>query len=241
MGSPYPLMSLFAVYLWIVFKVGPEFMKNRKPFNLSNVTRIYNLFQVIGCLYLVTKAHDYGFSFKYGWTCLGSPKAADKIPNNMMEIYNLYWFFILLRSSEFMETIIFVLRKKQNQVSLLHVYHHIAVVALLWIFLKYSSGLMELFIGLLNSCVHVVMYSYYFLSSFESLKKLTSNVKQVITTIQIVQLVVLFGHCLMALASDCGATKMYFLQTANIAFLIVMFLKFYGKSYSTTGRNIKRA
>lgn len=216
-------------------------MKNRKPYNLSNVTRVYNLFQVIGCLFVVTKAHDFGFSFKYGWTCLGTPKASDEIPNNMLAIYNLYWYFILLRASEFMETIIFVLRKKQNQVSLLHVYHHIAVVALLWVFLKYSSGLMELFIGLFNSCIHVIMYSYYFLSSFQSLKGITSKVKRLITTVQIGQLVVLFGHCLMAILSDCGATNLYYLQTANIAFLISMFLNFYIKSYSATTRNVKRA
>lgn len=52
---------------------------------------------------------------------------------------------MMLRLIELIETVIFVLRKKQNQVSPLHIYHHISTVVLLWSFLKYSSS--ELKIG----------------------------------------------------------------------------------------------
>lgn len=232
MDSPFPLLSIFALYLWVVLKVLPEFMKNRKAFKLNNVTRVYNLYQVISCIYCVLRAHQFGFSFRYGWTCLDTPKATDEITEPMMGLYRLYWFFIILRTSEFVETIFFVLRKKQNQVSFLHIYHHIAVASLLWVFLKYSAGMMETFIGLFNSCIHIVMYSYYLLSSFDSMKKVTSKVKRLITTIQIIQLIVLLVHCVRAVMPGCGATKLYYLQAANIAFLIFNFVKFYAKSYS---------
>ncbi|XP_070505842.1 very long chain fatty acid elongase F-like, partial [Chironomus tepperi] len=61
--------------------------------------------------------------------------------------------FIILRLSELLETVFFVLRKKFKQVSMLHVYHHISTVVLLWIFLLYSGGMMEWFIGALNSAM----------------------------------------------------------------------------------------
>lgn len=238
MGSPYQLLSLAAVYLWIVFKAGPKFMENRKAFKLNNFTRIYNLYQIAGCLFIVLGAPKLGFSYNFWWRCIPAPKASDAITDTMMTYYTWHWYFIILRASEFLETVVFVLRKKQNQVSFLHVYHHIAVVALLWTFLKYSSGLGESFIAVVNSAVHVMMYSYYFLSSFSFLKNATSKVKPLITALQIVQLVALFSHCLISIFS-CGASTMYYLQAGNLGFLVFMFVKFYGKSYSKSPKVIR--
>lgn len=45
----------------------------------------------------------------------------------------LYRFALYVRILEFAETIFFVLRKKQRQVSFLHVYHHLTVPLLLWV------------------------------------------------------------------------------------------------------------
>lgn len=230
MGSPYPLMSVFAVYLWIVLKAGPKYMENRKAFSLNNVTRIYNFVQVAVCTFGVVRSSQVGLTFKLAWECVPAPKPTDEITKEMMKYYNCYWYFMLFRIFEFAETIFFVLRKKQNQVSFLHLYHHCAVVALLWSFLKYSGSIGEGFIGLLNSAVHSVMYSYYFLSSFDSLKKFTVKVKHLITTAQIVQLMVLLAHCLRALIS-CEASKMYYIQIINLTFLVSMFIKFYFKNY----------
>lgn len=238
MGTPYPLLLIIAVYLYVVLKAGPKFMENRKAFNLNNVTRVYNLFQIILCTYGVLKAPHMGLFFKYGWKCVPLPKATDEITSQMLDYYNHYWFFILLRTSEFAETIFFVLRKKQNQVSLLHVYHHIAVVGLLWMFLKYSGSITEGFIGLLNTSVHSIMYSYYFLSSFNSLKIFTVLVKRLITTIQIVQLMTLLGHCVRSVIT-CEVSKLYYLQAANLSFLVVMFMQFYVKSYLKNKRTKK--
>jgi GNS1/SUR4 family len=206
-------------------------MKTRKAFDLNNWTRIYNLIQIVSCTWLVTRAFQLGFSVDLLWKCRPAPTADDEITDNMREIYKCYWWCICLRTSEFLETIVFVLRKKKNQVSFLHIYHHIAVVTLMWIFLKYHSGESESVIGVINSAVHVMMYSYYFLSSFKVFKKATQSVKSLITSVQIVQLVVLFLHCFHTIAS-CNMTKLYYLQAGNLAFLVFMFFKFYAKNYS---------
>lgn len=230
MGTPYPLLSVFAFYLWVVLKAGPKYMENRKAFNLNNVTRIYNFLQVAVCTFGVVKSSQVGLTFRLAWECVPVPKASDEITKEMLKYYNCYWFFMLFRIFEFLETLFFVLRKKQNQVSFLHLYHHCAVVALLWSFLKYSGGISEGFIGLLNSAVHCAMYSYYFLSSFGTLKRFTEKVKRLITTVQIIQLLVLLAHCLRAIIS-CGASKLYYIQIINIVFLVFMFIKFYFKNY----------
>lgn len=58
----------------------------------------------------------------------------------MLGIHTFWYYAILLRVIEFIETIFFVLRKKHNQVTFLHIYHHISTIVIFWVFLKYSGG-----------------------------------------------------------------------------------------------------
>jgi hypothetical protein len=231
MSSPYPLLGMFLAYLWMIFKVLPEFMASRKPYNLSSIIRVYNVFQVIACMYFVAKFHEHGFSFKDTWKC-EHPRDDEVLNGKLIGLLEDHWLFIFLRLIEFIETAFFLLRKKTSQVSALHIYHHISTVALLWVHLKFNGGLMDIYIGSLNSCVHIIMYCYYFFSSFEKLTRFTNKVKPYITFIQIVQLTVLFTHCCVALMPSCGAYKPAFvLQSLNLGVLILMFLRFYIKNF----------
>lgn len=229
MNSVFPLLTAFAIYLWLVFKVLPKFMESRKPFNLLMPIRCYNIFQIVACTYFILKGHVHGFSFDITFKCI-QMKDNDIISKDLMEILKLQHLFVYLRLLEFLETIFFVLRKKSNQVSMLHVYHHMSTVALLWLHIKFSGGFMDAYLGAVNSAVHVIMYSYYFLSSFKQFVKFTNYVKPFLTAIQIIQLVVLFGQCIVALLPGCNASKVFAVQLANIAFLIFMFVKFFIKS-----------
>lgn len=135
MSSPFPLLVITAAYLWIVLVGGPRFMRDRKPFQLTNITRLYNILQVVLCIYFVVHAHQLGYSLKHTWKCVVGMRLDDE-----QAAFVAGWHFLLLRLSEYVETLFFVLRKKQGQVTSLHVYHHIAVVGLYWSFLKYSAG-----------------------------------------------------------------------------------------------------
>lgn len=53
MGSPWPALMLDFGYLFLILKVLPEFMKNRKPFKLKKVLILYNFLQIIGSGYVV--------------------------------------------------------------------------------------------------------------------------------------------------------------------------------------------
>lgn len=230
------MLTVFATYLFIVFKAGPKFMEHRKAFQLKNTIRVYNVVQVMACAFILLYYNRTEFSFEYAWKCAPVSSLGEEITPKKLLSFQSFWFFVIFRAFEFIETIFFVLRKKQNQVSLLHVYHHMAVVTLLWIHFKYSATCSDSFIVLLNTAVHSVMYSYYFLSSFESIKKLTALVKPLITSTQIIQLFVILIHCLRQLAT-CDVSKVYYLQAANVFFLICMFLKFYWKSYCRQGKS----
>ena len=68
---------------------------------------------------------------------------------------------MLFSSSQFF----FVLRKKQEQVSVLHVVHHGIMPMSVWFGLRFTPGGHSTFFGLLNTLVHVVMYFYYMVSA----------------------------------------------------------------------------
>ena len=87
---------------------------------------------------------------------------------------------------DLIETVIFVLRKKQNQVSYLHVYHHASTVIVTYITVKYVAGGMFSLPVIANTLIHIIMYSYYLLSSLKITTSITKIVKPHITHMQIV-------------------------------------------------------
>lgn len=230
MGSPAPLVITCGIYLSFVLKIGPRYMSDRKPFNLDNFVRCYNVFQIIACTYFVNWAYKRGFSLKSIWSC-----AADRTDDEeLLDLWKINWTFIALRLIEFTETVVFVLRKKQNQVSTLHVYHHISTVSILWIFFKYGRNEMGIYSCTLNCMVHIVMYSYYLLTSFKGLRDHLKVVKPLITILQLTQLVAIFGNTVAALLPSCNQTKIYYLMIINMLILIGFFTKFYIETYTKT-------
>uniref|UniRef100_A0A8C3K4B0 Elongation of very long chain fatty acids protein n=1 Tax=Calidris pygmaea TaxID=425635 RepID=A0A8C3K4B0_9CHAR len=75
------------------------------------------------------------------------------------------WWFFFSKVIELLDTVFFILRKKQEQVTFLHVYHHATMLFNWWSGVKYVPGGQAFFIGMLNSFVHIFMYGYYALAS----------------------------------------------------------------------------
>lgn len=94
-------------------------MKNRPAFQLRTFLAIYNIFQVLACLYFLVNVFRTGYRWNFLWTC--------HMPgfNNLSHVKLLY-FSYLMKGVELIETICFVLRKKFKQMSFLHIYHHVS-------------------------------------------------------------------------------------------------------------------
>lgn len=237
MGSATPLLITCGIYLSFVLKIGPRYMSDRKPFNLDNFVRCYNIFQIIACTYFVNWAYERGFNLSSIWSCVPSDRTDDE---ELLDLWRCNWKFMTLRLIEFTETVVFVLRKKQNQVSTLHIYHHISTVLILWTFLKFGKNEMGIYSCALNCMVHIVMYSYYLLTSFKSLRSHLKIVKPLITILQLTQLVIIFGNTVVALLPSCNQTKVYYLMIVNMLILICLFTKFYIETYTKSSDTEKR-
>lgn len=141
MKSPAVLTLFFISYLLVVLRILPQYMATRKPFNLTNFTRLYNLAQVLACSYFFWWSFEFEVSLKDVWKCL--PNETDE--KKLIAYKSMQWWFLMLRLAELVETFVFILRKKQNQVSVLHLYHHISTPWIVWLFIKYCSSKLNIF------------------------------------------------------------------------------------------------
>ncbi|CAN8003690.1 unnamed protein product, partial [Ixodes pacificus] len=232
-GNKSFLATLLIGYVYLVKVGGPRFMKNRKPYeNLKPVIVLYNLAMVFLNMYFVknflTRSYLGG---GYNLICQGiNFEAKDETTK---EFLVLCWWYLWVRVADFLDTIFFVLRKKDSHVSFLHVVHHILVVFNGWYGLAFGpDGQVALGI-ILNSFVHVVMYSYYFLSLMGPAVRPYLWWKRYLTQFQLVQFVIMFIHIIMPLFMSCGYPKLHStIVLVEAIFFFTMFMRFYSKAYS---------
>lgn len=63
LGSIIPVTTILVVYLAFVLKIGPEFMRFRKPLNINRVVTIYNVVQILFSSYLLKEVRK-KYSFR---------------------------------------------------------------------------------------------------------------------------------------------------------------------------------
>lgn len=231
-GGPWYLLALVASYLYFVRIFGPTWMKNRRPFDLRRTIFVYNLVLVCINAYFVyqgTLLTNCGLTL---WKCVNvDPHSNDPIA---LWTITLGYAFFISKLLEFSDTLFFILRKKFSQASPLHVIHHSLVPVLVWIGFKLSPGGNNLFFPFINSIVHTIMYLYYALSTFPSLAPYLWW-KKYLTTLQMVQFVLIIVHSLRGLVmSDCHFPKVFmYLSIANALLFLGLFYSFYEQRYKT--------
>lgn len=225
--SPVPIFSIVALYLYFVLFWGPHYMRDRKPFKLEKTLIVYNFIQIFVSAWLVYEgcvAWRY-----YNWRC--QPVDRSSSPQAVREALCVYVYY-LAKISELLDTVFFVLRKKERQITFLHVYHHSVMPLISWGTTKYYPGGHGTFIGWINSFVHIVMYTYYFLSAFGPNMQKYLWWKSHITTLQMVQFCMVFIHQTQLLYTDCGYPRWSVCFTLpNAIFFYYLFNDFYQKSY----------
>ncbi|CAN7984962.1 unnamed protein product [Ixodes hexagonus] len=233
-GNKWFLVTLLSTYVYFVKFGGPRFMKTRKPYEgLKPVILFYNFAMVFLNAYFVKNYMRLSyFGGGYDIVCQGiNFDTNDKVSKEFLE---LCWWYFWVRVADFMDTIFFVLRKKDSHVSFLHVIHHVLVVFNGWYGLTFGpDGQVALGI-ILNSFVHVVMYSYYFLSLLGPAVRPYLWWKRYLTQFQLVQFVIMIVHITIPIFVNCGYPKIHsVIVLVQAAFFFAMFMRFYAKAYSS--------
>ncbi|XP_055543949.1 elongation of very long chain fatty acids protein AAEL008004-like [Wyeomyia smithii] len=233
-SSPVPGLTIIASYLYFVLNFGPKYMANRKPFQMQKLLVVYNFLQVLVSVYLFFEGLDGAWLRHYSWRC--QPVDWTESPMAMRVARGCYVYF-LAKISELLDTVFFTLRKKDNQISFLHLYHHTVMPMISWGATKYFPGGHGTFIGVINSFVHIVMYTYYMFAAMGPQFHKYLWWKKYITDLQMIQFGMAFIHSAQLLWTDCGYPRWSVCFTLpNAIFFYMLFNDFYKKTYG-----IKRA
>ncbi|EPY31800.1 elongation of very long chain fatty acids protein 4 [Strigomonas culicis] len=202
-------------YLLVVFGLR-HFMRGRLPFDPKLPMMLYNIAQVGLSLLMAINLAPY---LKYNLFNL-SGGFDSKIE---------FWIFVHYATKflDMFDTLFMVLRKKDEQISFLHVYHHLTI-GLIWGLLLHNgiANGTAFFGAWINSSVHAIMYFHYLYTSFG----LTNPFKKYITQIQMIQFALCIMHAVLAVVLDNQIPKPWaVLQLCYHMTLLYLFMRFYQK------------
>ncbi|OWR46146.1 hypothetical protein KGM_215920 [Danaus plexippus plexippus] len=221
MSSPFPTLAICLTYVFVVKVLGPKLMENRKPFELKQILIWYNLFQVIFSCWLFYESIASGWFTTYSFRC--QPVDYSRTPHAMRIVRGCWWYYFS-KFTEFFDTF--------NHVSKLHVIHHGIMPMSVWFGVKFTPGGHSTFFGMLNTFVHIVMYSYYLLAALGPQVQKYLWWKKYLTALQMVQFVLVFFHAFQLLFIDCDYPRAFVWWIGMHAVLFYyLFSDFYKQAY----------
>ncbi|KAH8347237.1 hypothetical protein KR059_007047 [Drosophila kikkawai] len=183
----------------------------------------------------------------YSFRC--QPVDYSNNPRTLRMVHACWWYYFS-KFTEFMDTIFFVLRKKTSQVTTLHVIHHGCMPMSVWFGVKFTPGKYSpycrqsespnnsrpgghsTFFGLLNTFVHIVMYTYYMFSAMGPQYQKYLWWKKYLTTLQMVQFILIMVHAFQLLFIDCNYPKAFVWWIGMHAVMFFfLFNEFYKAAY----------
>ncbi|XP_078531256.1 very long chain fatty acid elongase 7 [Lissotriton helveticus] len=239
MSSPIPQTIIVAFYIYFVTSLGPKLMENRKPFELKQIMMIYNFSMVLFSSYMCYEFLMSGWATGYSYKCdivdySRSPQA--------VRMAWTCWLYYFSKHIELLDTIFFVLRKKNSQITFLHVYHHSVMLWTWWFGVKFAAGGLGTFHALINCIVHVIMYIYYGVSALGPEYQKYLWWKKYMTSVQLVQFIMVTTHIAQFFfMEDCQyqfPVFLYVIWTYAFVFL-VLFLNFWYHAY-TKGKRLPK-
>lgn len=229
-GGPSIIVSLIGVYLCFVLWLGPKLMAKHESFKLNNILLIYNLGMAAANLWLFVQGL---WVSDYGLDTLGCGKFGGDIGQSPRRGIYLGYLFFVTKLVELLDTIFFVLRKKKEQITFLHVFHHSIVPLFCWIGIKLAPGGPNGFFPLINSFIHVVMYTYYALTTFGPRVQPYLWWKKYLTKLQMLQFVLVMINAVTTfMSTNCKFPIVFaYLQASVASIFLFLFAMFYQSAY----------
>ncbi|XP_052012555.1 elongation of very long chain fatty acids protein 2 [Apodemus sylvaticus] len=226
LDSYLPTFILTLLYLLSIW-LGNKYMKNRPALSLRGILTLYNLGITLLSAYMLVELILSSWEGGYNLQCQNLDSAGE----GDVRVAKVLWWYYFSKLVEFLDTIFFVLRKKTNQITFLHVYHHASMFNIWWCVLNWIPCGQSFFGPTLNSFIHILMYSYYGLSVFPSMHKYLWW-KKYLTQAQLVQFVLTITHTLSAVVKPCGFPfGCLIFQSSYMMTLVILFLNFYIQTY----------
>uniref|UniRef100_A0A1B0G677 Elongation of very long chain fatty acids protein n=1 Tax=Glossina morsitans morsitans TaxID=37546 RepID=A0A1B0G677_GLOMM len=230
MSSPVKLMILIVVYILIAVRIGPSLMKNRAPYDLKYTLTVYNIFQMIYNSYLFVVIWNETQAIR---SLMNDDCKIKRSDESTLQCFGYGWWYIMNKIVDLLDTMFMVLRKKNHQITFLHVYHHSAMIVISWVAFKYMGVTEEHGVVMwLNAAVHVIMYFYYLVAAMGPQYQKYLWWKRYITKIQIGQFLAAPLYMIASAIKGCQISKAYTLWIIiNASIFVLLFVDFYRKAY----------
>jgi elongation of very long chain fatty acids protein 4 len=211
------------VYLGFLY-FGMRYMSDKEPFEITSYMFVYNLYQAI--LNVWAFVSFVRILYEKSLPIWGSPVDDSK---EGYEMAFLIWIHYINKYVELLDTVFMVLRKKNMQVSFLHVYHHVLLVWSWFVVCKVCVGGDAYFGACVNSFIHVVMYSYYLCA----LLGIKVPFKFIITQMQMAQFALCLSHSVFCVFNGNVPIGLPLLQAFVMINMLVLFGMFYKDTFGT--------
>ncbi|XP_021370680.1 elongation of very long chain fatty acids protein 4-like [Mizuhopecten yessoensis] len=230
MESPVPVLTLVALYLVMVYH-GPRVMVQQKPVSLNSVLVVYNLGLVGLSAYMFYEFLVTSVQAGYSLRCQPVNYSNDPLALRMASVC---WWYFFSKIIEFLDTTFFILRKKNEQITFLHVYHHSTMPLNWWLGVKFVAGGQAWFLAMLNCFVHILMYTYYGLSALGPHMQKYLWWKRYLTILQLSQFFAVILHTGYNMTTDCdfpiGFNYAVFIYAIT---LVLLFSNFFMHTYTS--------
>lgn len=203
------LLCLFYVCLIVFLYLA---RRNKEALKLRQFTLVYNAMQIAVCGWMLR-----GFlAATFSWS---NPMGLNRAYTRDVE----YWMLVHYGTKvlDFSDTVIMLAKKNYKQVTFLHVYHHLSILMVWGYLLQCGDANGTAYFGaMLNSGVHLIMYSHYLYVSFGWINPL----KPVVTNIQLLQFLLCLVHAvLVVLRESVLPARLAYLQLAYHSVMLLLF------------------
>lgn len=219
-------LTFSIIYLLIVLN-GKYLMQNSNPKNINTIMLWYNLYQCIVngiTVYVMVE------------NIINNPDF--NLLGNMSNNINLsYWVWLHYANKyiELLDTMFMILRKKFNQVSFLHCYHHVLLIWAWFLVIKVNPGGDSYFGAMINSFIHVIMYAYYSMPIIGI--KVPLFIKKMITNCQKLQFCVCLSHSIYVIYDGKLPIILPLTQAFVMINMLILFTQFSRKTYGKIKEN----
>eukprot|EP00054_Salpingoeca_dolichothecata_P008199 m.46841 g.46841 ORF g.46841 m.46841 type:complete len:307 (-) comp17568_c0_seq1:55-975(-) len=184
---------------------------------------LYNPAQVCLCAYMMYETMQQVFARDFTLIC-------NEFNPNESGVANILWVFYMSKVFDFLDTVFIVLRGKWSQFSFLHVYHHMSIFAIYWMNTRAAYDGDIYYTIVVNSFIHLVMYFYYFLRTFNVY--VPTPIKAMVTNLQMIQFVTMMSQASYLLWAGCPYPRLVtWIYLVYIFSLLLLFQNFASRTY----------
>lgn len=204
-------------------------MENRLPFQLRGVIVIYNAFQIAFNGWIFYKTCRLTWFNGYSFVCQPVDYSTNE---DALQLVMIGYCFYISKIIDFLDTAFFVMRKKNKQITFLHVFHHSVMPPSVWICFRFIVGGHCCFFVTFNSLVHVIMYFYYLMAAMGPRFQKYLWWKRYVTVFQMIQFVCVGFHSLQLLFVECNFPTAFSLwSVVQTVLFLSLFKNFHSKAY----------